>query len=51
MGCWLSFAQWGLSPQKKHQAALGALTKSSPDCMERSGMQFWCSTMFGEDEI
>ena len=26
MGCWLSFAQWGLTPHKRHQAALGALT-------------------------
>ena len=28
-GCWLGFARQGLSPYKKRQAALGALTKKS----------------------
>ncbi len=37
MGCWLGFAQWGLSPHKKHQAALGALTFEFTCILERSG--------------
>ena len=37
-GCWLGFARQGLTPCKKRQAALGALTKKSAGTAQRAAI-------------